>query len=59
MAGFRLRLALAEGRTVDALNLRTGDQVVVPTQSNLFDGVRFVSILLGIPVTVYALTRIH
>ena len=57
--GDRLRLALAEGRTVDALNLRTGDQVVVPTQSNLFDGVRFVSILLGIPVTVYALTRIH
>ena len=57
--GDRLRLALAEGRTVDALNLRTGDQVVVPTQSNLFDGVRFVSILLGIPVTVYALTRIR
>lgn len=57
--GDRLRLALAEGRTVDGLNLRTGDQVVVPTQSNLFDGVRFVSILLGIPVTVYALTRIH
>jgi len=57
--GDRLRLALAEGRTVDGLNLRTGDQVIVPTQSNLFDGVRFVSILLGIPVTVYALTRIH
>ena len=57
--GDRLRLALAEGRTVDGLNLRTGDQVVVPTQSNLFDGVRFVSILLGIPVTVYALTRIR
>jgi len=57
--GERLQRALAEGRTVDALNLRAGDQVVVPAASNLFDGVRFVSILLGIPVTVYALTRIH
>jgi len=57
--GDRFQLALAEGRTLDRLNLQAGDQVIVPTQSNLFDGVRFVSILLGIPVTVYALTRIH
>lgn len=57
--GDRFQAALAQGRTVDALNLQAGDQVVVPTGSNLFDGVRFVSILLGIPVTIYALTKIH
>ena len=56
--GQALKLALAQGRTLDDLNLRAGDQVVVPGESSTYEGVRLVSLLLGIPVTIYALTKI-
>ena len=52
--------AIGDGRTLDEMGLRSGDQFVLPgrrgggTESNL----RVIGLLLSIPVTVYTLTRI-
>jgi protein involved in polysaccharide export with SLBB domain len=58
--GAALQSALAHGRTLDEMNLRAGDQFFVPLRgrSSAFETARTVSILLGIPVTIYTLTRI-
>jgi protein involved in polysaccharide export with SLBB domain len=58
--GKELQSALAHGRTLDEMNLRAGDQFFVPLRgrSGTFETARTVSILLGIPVTIYTLTRI-
>jgi len=55
-----LRQAITDGRTLDEMNLRAGDQFIVPLQrrGSTFEVVRTVGILLGIPITVYTLTRI-
>jgi hypothetical protein len=51
---------LAQGRTLDEMSLRAGDQFFVPLRgkSATFETARTVSILLTIPVTIYTLTRI-
>src|SRR6266545_904182 len=55
----QLRLAMSEGRTLDQLNLRAGDQFFVPgEQGTTYQTLRFVAVLLSIPVTAYTLTRI-
>ena len=55
----QLRLAMTEGRTLDQLNLSAGDQVVVPgAQGTTYDTLRFIAVLLSIPVTAYTLTHI-
>ncbi len=57
--GGQLRLAMSQGRTLDQLNLRAGDQFVVPgEQGTIYERLRFIAVLLSIPVTAYALTRI-
>lgn len=58
--GEMLQAALAQGRTLDEMNLRAGDQFFVPLRgrSGTFEIARTVSILLTIPVTIYTLTRI-
>ena len=58
--GPMLQLAMAEGRTLDEMNLRAGDQFVVPggRRSDPYGTVRTVSLLLSIPITIYTLTRI-
>jgi protein involved in polysaccharide export with SLBB domain len=58
--GPMLQLAMAEGRTLDEMNLRAGDQFVVPggRRADPYGTVRTISLLLGIPVTIYTLTRI-
>jgi len=60
LAGAALQLALAEGRTLDDVNVRAGDRFVVPpgSQHSGYEVLRTVSLLLGIPVTIYTLTRI-
>jgi len=51
---------MAEGRTLDDANIRPGDKFVVPAQNqgSFFNTVRTVSIILSIPLTVYALTQV-
>lgn len=60
LEGQDLEQVIAQGRTLDDANVRPGDKFVVPVQgqSNLFETVRTVSILLSIPITIYALTQI-
>ncbi|MBI4420893.1 MAG: SLBB domain-containing protein, partial [Gemmatimonadetes bacterium] len=59
-AGESLQLAIAEGRTVDQLGLRGGDRVVVPRESRRDpeSTVRIISILVGLPMAIYAVTQI-
>jgi protein involved in polysaccharide export with SLBB domain len=56
-----LRTAITAGRTVDDLELRPGDVINVPRSGSLagvYGPAQLVAVLLGIPVTIYTLTRI-
>jgi len=56
-----VRRAIAAGSTVDELELRPGDVIVVPRSGSvagLYGPVQLVAVLLGIPVTIYTLTKI-
>ena len=57
----RLRLLMAQGTTLDAAGLRPGDELVVPKRKNtdVLEGFRLAAVVLGIPVTIYALTHLH
>src|SRR2546425_97454 len=59
--GDALRQAMAAGSTVDDLELRPGDAIVVPRGGSLagvYGPAQLVAGLLGIPVTIYTLTKI-
>ncbi len=59
--GDALRRALAAGRTVDDLELQPGDVIVVPRArqgQGIYQPVYLLSVVLGIPVTIYTLTKI-
>ena len=55
-----MRAALGAGRTLDQLSLGSGDEVSVPLKSgpSVYEVIRGVSLLLTIPLTIYALTKI-
>ena len=55
-----MRAALGAGRTLDQLSLGSGDEVNVPIKSgpSVYEVIRGVSLLLTIPLTIYALTQI-
>jgi protein involved in polysaccharide export with SLBB domain len=56
-----VRRAIAAGSTVDELELRPGDVIVVPRSGSLaglYGPAQLVAVLLGIPVTIYTLTKI-
>ena len=55
-----VRAALADGRTLDQLSLGSGDEISVPAKTgpSTYDIIRGVSLLLTIPLTIYALTQI-
>ena len=59
--GKALRRAIEQGATLDALHVRSGDQLVVPSKQHgdFYGPLRFVAVLLSIPVTVYTLTHLH
>jgi protein involved in polysaccharide export with SLBB domain len=58
LEGKELRLAFAEGRTLDEMQLRSGDEFVVPgVPGHAYDHVRFWATLLSIPVAIYALAH--
>jgi protein involved in polysaccharide export with SLBB domain len=56
----RLRLLMAQGTSVDAAGIRPGDELVVPKKKNtdVLEGFRLAALVLGIPLTVYALTHL-
>jgi len=59
--GDALRQAMAAGSTVDDLELRPGDAIAVPRAGSitgLYGPAQLVAVLLGIPVTIYTLTKI-
>ena len=61
LTGADMQKALAEGRTLDQASLRSGDEVVVPTGgrgATPYERARLVGVILGIPLTIYSLTRI-
>ncbi len=59
--GKALRRAIEQGATLETLQVRSGDQLVVPSKQHgdIYGPLRFVAVLLGIPVTVYTLTHLH
>ncbi len=59
LGGDELRVAITEGRTLDEMNLRAGDEFFVPgVPGHTYDHVRLWATLLSIPVGIYTLTRI-
>lgn len=60
LGGTTLQRAISQGRTLDELNLRGGDQFIVPggKGSSTYEIVRTVSLLLTIPLTLYTLSKV-
>jgi polysaccharide biosynthesis/export protein len=57
--GRALQQLIAEGRTIDEAGLLAGDELIVPTQgASAGEVLRFGAFLLGIPVTIFSLTRL-
>jgi protein involved in polysaccharide export with SLBB domain len=58
--GQRFQQVIAEGRTLDDADIRPGDKIVVPSArtGSMFETVRTISIILSIPLTIYALTKV-
>lgn len=57
--GDRLQQAMIEGRTLDQLNVRAGDRILIPQGSGGAQSMlRTLTLLLSIPATIFALTRI-
>lgn len=57
-AASAVREALARGLTVGQLGLESGDQLVVPRANDTEKTVRILSLLAGIPIAIFALTKI-
>jgi protein involved in polysaccharide export with SLBB domain len=57
----RLRLLMAQGTSLDVAGIRPGDELVVPKKKNtdVLEGFRLAAVLLGIPLSIYALTHLH
>ncbi len=58
--GQPLQQALADGKTLDQLNLQAGDRIEVPSKSSWLteSTLRAVTLLLSIPVAIYGITRL-
>jgi hypothetical protein len=58
--GEALQTATREGRTLDQLSLRAGDQIVVPREShaNLESVARIVTAVIAVPAAIYAIIHI-
>ena len=61
LEGKALRQAIEQGGTLDALHVRSGDQLIVPSNQHgdLYPSLRFIAVLLSIPVTIYTLSHLH
>jgi protein involved in polysaccharide export with SLBB domain len=59
LGGRDLEHAVRRGRSLDALNLRAGDQVYIPRRPDFTRTAQVITLLLSIPIAIYALTQIH
>jgi len=57
-SGQPLQEALGRGYSLDQLNLRPGDRLLVPTRGDTERSMRILSIAVTLPIAVYSLTRI-
>ena len=53
----QLRQSIAQGRTIDDLGIAAGDELMVPRRHDGERTARIIGLLVGIPVTVFVLTR--
>ena len=59
LSGRALEHEVRRGRSLDALNLRAGDRVYVPRRPDFTRTAQVITLLLSIPIAIYALTQIH
>jgi len=57
-SGEPLQQALARGSSLDQLNLRAGDRLLVPARGDTERSLRIFSIAVTLPIAIYSLTRI-
>lgn len=55
--GSRLRNAIAAGRTLDEMGMQAGDEIIIPRRHDSERTVRIIGLIVAIPLTVFALTR--
>jgi protein involved in polysaccharide export with SLBB domain len=58
LGGDDVRKAIADGRTFDALALRSGDALQIPRRPDQEGQVRILSALIALPIAVYGLVRL-
>ncbi len=60
LEGEALRQAIAQGRTIDEAGLMAGDQYILPGRrgANATAVLSFAGLVLGLPLTIYSLTKI-
>jgi protein involved in polysaccharide export with SLBB domain len=59
LSGPDLEHAVRRGRSLDGLNLRAGDRVWVARRPDFTRTAQVITLLLSIPLAIYALTQIH
>jgi hypothetical protein len=59
VSGSQLQEAIASGATVDAMGLRSGDQIIVPKRADSESKWRIIGIIAGIPAAILIATRLH
>lgn len=55
--GQKFRNAIAAGRTLDEMGMQAGDEIVVPRRHDSERTVRILGLVIAIPLTILALTR--
>ena len=58
-SGAPLRDAMGRGYSIDQLNLRAGDRLVVPTRGDSERTLRIIGVLVTIPLAIFTITRLH
>ncbi|HYK83516.1 MAG TPA: polysaccharide biosynthesis/export family protein [Gemmatimonadales bacterium] len=56
-AGSALQQAIAQGRTVDAMGLRSGDRIIVPRRRDPESTIRILGMLATIPAAIFVITK--
>ena len=50
---------MGRGYSIDQLNLRAGDRLVVPTRGDSERTFRIIGVLITIPLAIFTITRLH
>jgi polysaccharide biosynthesis/export protein len=58
LRGAEVERAVASGRTLDALDLRSGDALHIPRRPDQESRVRIITAVIALPVAIYGLTRL-